>query len=268
MAPYHERNHGKSQGIVLKKKYGQHFLHDQSIVDHMLEAVTITPQTSIFEIGCGEGFLTRSLLKTPVARLWVFEIDPEWACYVEKTYPDPRLLISQANILDVDFAQFDVHKPWTLLANLPYQVTFPILHLLQQNRYLLKEGVVMIQEEVAQKLTKTSGRGYGFPALFFQHYFELKLLDKVPPTAFYPPPKVHSRLIYFKPRAQVQEIPDEKEFWKFIKLAFHQPRRTLKNNLAQTHLDLNRISADLLGLRAQELNMSQLVSLWEVVRHA
>ena len=86
----------------------------------------------------------------------------------------------------------------------------------------------MIQEEVAQKIVKTSGRGYGFPSLFFQHYFEWKLLEKVPPGAFFPPPKVYSRLLYFKPKKMLQQIPDEAEFWEFIKHCFAQPRRTLK----------------------------------------
>ena len=61
----------------------------------------------------------------------------------------------------------------------------------------------MIQEEVAQKLVKTSGRGYGYPSLFFQHYFDLQLLMKIAPGAFFPPPKVHSRLVYFKPRTNI-----------------------------------------------------------------
>ena len=125
-----------------------------------------------------------------------------------------------------------------ILSNLPYQITFPILHLLQKNRDLLKEGVMMIQEEVAQKIVKTSGRGYGFPSLFFQHYFEWKLLQKVPPGAFLPPPKVYSRLLYFKPKKDVIQIPDEPKFWEFIKRCFAQPRRTLRNNLASTHYNM------------------------------
>ena len=92
-----------------------------------------------------------------------------------------------------------------MLANLPYQVTFPILHNFQKNRHLLKEGVIMIQEEVAEKILKTSGRGYGYPSLFFQRYFTWKKLDKVPPTAFFPPPKVDSRLLYFKPRMEITD---------------------------------------------------------------
>src|SRR5579885_254150 len=113
-----------AHGIHLKKKHGQHFLRQQSIVDHMLEAVSLTSTSSVFEIGCGDGFLTKAILATPIERLWVFEIDPQWATYVQKQYPDPRMHMFQQNILEVDFSSFEQHKPWVLLANLPYQITF------------------------------------------------------------------------------------------------------------------------------------------------
>jgi 16S rRNA (adenine1518-N6/adenine1519-N6)-dimethyltransferase len=256
-----------SQGIPLKKQFGQHFLRDVRIVHNMIFAVETKPTTSVFEIGCGDGFLTKYILGTPVARLQVFEIDPDWAQYVRETFGvDDRLTVNLENFLDIDFAQLEEHKPWTVLANLPYQVTFPILHRFQEHRHLLKEGVVMIQEEVAQKIVKQKGRGYGYPSLFFQHYFEWKLLDKVPPTSFHPAPKVFSRLIYFKPYAQVVEIPEEEKFWKFIKHAFKQPRRTLRNNLAHTHYKMDTIPETTLLLRAQELSMKDLLGIWEQVR--
>lgn len=256
-----------SQGIPLKKQFGQHFLRDVRIVHNMIFAVEIKPTTSIFEIGCGDGFLTQYILATPVARLRIFEIDPDWANYVrEKFASDDRLTVSLENFLDIDFAQLEEHKPWTVIANLPYQVTFPILHRFQEHRHLLKEGVVMIQEEVAQKIVKQRGRGYGYQSLFFQYYFEWKLLDKVPPTSFHPAPKVFSRLIYFKPHAKVIAIPEEERFWKFIKHCFKQPRRTLKNNLAHTHYKTEKIAETTLLLRAQELSIKDFLAIWDLIR--
>lgn len=255
-----------SHGIAIKKQYGQHFLRDQTIIDHIVHGVTLTPESSVFEVGCGDGVLTRAIIQQKIARLWVFEIDPDWVVHARKTILDDRLTVFQEDILDVSFDRFKGHAPWTILANLPYQITFPFLHLLQKNRALLKEGVIMIQEEVAQKIVKTSGSGYGFPALFFQHYFDWKLMDKIAPSAFYPAPKVFSRLLYFKPRLAVQAIPDEENFWKFVKICFKQPRRTLKNNLAQTHYDNGKIPADTLALRSQQLDMQGFLKLWELVR--
>lgn len=255
-----------SKGIRLKKKYGQHFLRDINIVYSVVDNVELDGSSSVFEIGCGDGFLTRMILETDIARLWVFEIDSDWVKYIANSIDDQRLTLFEENFLDVDFSRFDSHKPWTLLANLPYQVTFPILHKLQQNRKVLKEGVIMVQEEVAQKIVKTSGRGYGFPSLFFQHFFEWKLLDKVPPEAFYPPPKVYSRLLYFKPKKELRPIPDEERFWKFIKVCFSQPRRTLKNNLFAAQLNIAKVSDETLKLRAQQMTMDDLLSVWEAVR--
>ncbi len=249
-----------------KKQYGQHFLKEQWVLDEIFKRVKLDQTSSVFEIGGGAGFLTRTILAEQMARLWVFEIDPEWAEYLANHIKDARLKILIQNILDFDFRELETHKPWVLLANLPYQVTFPILYLLQANRDLLKEGVIMVQEEVAQKLLKKSGRDYGYTSLFFQHYFELELLAKIPPTAFVPPPKVYSRLVYFKPRANLIEIPDELNFWKFIKLCFKFPRRTLRNNFASTHYNLNKLTPEILILRAQQLTITELLEIWELIR--
>jgi len=256
----------QTEGILLKKYLGQHFLRDHSVIENMISNVELTPKTSVFEIGCGDGFLTQAILEQKIERLWVFEIDPEWADYVTKKFPDPRLTMFQENFLDTDFANLAPNGPWTILANLPYQVSFPIIYKLRENRHLLKEGVIMIQEEVAQKIVKSGGRGYGFPALFLQHCFEFKLLKKIAPDAFFPPPKVTSRLLYFKPKAIVEEIPDEKEFWKFIKLCFHQPRRTFKNNLEQYHYDLSKVPEATLQLRSQQMSKEDLVAIWHLIR--
>jgi 16S rRNA (adenine1518-N6/adenine1519-N6)-dimethyltransferase len=255
-----------SNNIPIKKKYGQHFLRNERIVESIVNAVSLHEESSVFEIGCGDGFLTRAILQKPLKRLWVFEIDPEWAHYVQKTVPDQRLAIYIENILDVDFSRFIPYKPWVLLANLPYQITFPIFHLLYAHRSLLQEGVVMIQEEVAQKLVADHGRGYGYVSLFFQYYFELRLMEKIAPTAFYPPPKVHSRLLYFKPKKEVAVIPAEDDFWRFIKIVFRQPRRTIKNNLAQAHYETAHVPHDMLTLRAQQMNIKDLLALWDMVR--
>ncbi len=254
-------------GIAVKKQFGQHFLREQWVLDTIVNTVKLDTHSSVFEIGCGDGVLTTAILAGPVERLWVFEIDPEWAAYVEKLHAhDKRLAMHRANILDADFSPFEQYKPWTLLANLPYGITFPILHLLQKNRSLLKEGVIMVQEEVAQKIVKTSGRGYGLPSLYFQHYFDWKLLSKVPASAFYPAPKVESRLLYFKPKERLDGIEQENEFWKFIDGCFKQPRRTLKNNLQGFHYATSALSPELLALRAQQLSKKDFMEIWQKVR--
>jgi 16S rRNA (adenine1518-N6/adenine1519-N6)-dimethyltransferase len=255
----------KKKTIALKKKYSQNFLKDTRYLDEIVQEVELNSTTSVFEIGGGAGALTNVILKQSIARLWVFEIDPEWAAEL-RTNSDERLTIFEENFLDTDFQKFEPYKPWTLLANLPYQITFPILYLLQRHREMLREGVIMVQEEVAQKLLKTSGRGYGYVSLFFQWYFDWKKLSKVPPEAFYPAPKVFSRLLYFKPKENIPMIEDEEKFWQFIKVCFKQPRRTLCNNLKQAHYGIDTISSGVLALRAQQLKMEDFLALWQLVK--
>lgn len=255
-----------SEGIVVKKKFGQHFLRNESVVQAIVDRVELDPTSSVFEIGCGDGFLTREILTKDIARLWIFEIDADWVKYITETIHDPRITMHHENILDVDFSSFPPYQPWTLLANLPYQVTFPILYKLQANRHLLKEGVIMVQEEVAQKIVKKSGRGYGFTSLYFQYYFDWQLMQKIAPGSFFPPPKVFSRLMYFKPKTELTPIPDAENFWKFIKHCFLQPRRTMRNNLQQTHYDLSKLSEETLQLRAQQLGFDELLDIWKALQ--
>lgn len=246
-----------------KKALGQHFLRKQSVVDHMIEKVDITPKTSVLEIGCGDGFLTRSILgQTNCKKLLVFEIDPEWAEFVQKQLPDERLEIKLANILDIDLSTLGEQKPWVILANLPYQITFPIFFLFQRYKNIFQEGVVMVQEEVAQKIVAKRGKPYSATSIFLQYHFTFELMEKIEPEAFSPPPKVFSRLLYLKPRYDQPAIPDEEEFWKFVKLCFRFPRQTLKNNLKSTHYDYEKIDQELLQKRAQQLSFDEFLGLY------
>ncbi len=260
------KNGGKtSQRPRKKKALGQHFLRRQSVVDHMIDKVSIADDTSVLEIGCGDGFLTQSiLLQTSCKRLWCFEIDPQWASFVEEKISDKRLTIKRQDILAVDVEVLKKYKPWVLLANLPYQITFPIFYFLVEHKTLFVDGVVMVQEEVAQKIVAKRGRGYGLVSLILQYHFEFVLMEKIDPKSFVPPPKVYSRLIYFKPKKTVPKIPQAESFWKFVRLCFKQPRRTIKNNLASTNYDATEI-VEFLKLRAQQLTFDDFLAMWKKI---
>lgn len=250
-----------------KKQLGQHFLTKQSVVDHMIEKVNLTTPATILEIGCGEGFLTQAILGCPqVKKLFCIELDQEWFSFVQKKLGCERLSLIHANVLEYDFTLFNEQKPLILLANLPYQITFPILFKLVKHRALFQEGVIMVQEEVAQKLAARSGKGLSGTTLFLQHYFSWELLEKIEPGAFNPPPKVYSRLVYFKTKPEPLPIINEEEFWRFVKAGFISPRQTLKNNYRTTHYPLHKISDDILALRAQQLSFAQFLALWHQIQ--
>ncbi len=259
----------EQSGMPRKKKgLGQHFLRKQSTVDNMIEKVIITPETSVMEIGCGDGFLTRAILaQTKCKQLRCFEIDHEWATFVRKAVTDPRLTIKLQNILDMNWAEeLADGAPWVLLANLPYNITFPILFLLQKNKQLFQEGVVMVQEEVGQKIVSNYGRSYNPTSMFLQYHFVWQLMEKIEPGAFTPPPKVHSRLLYFKPRYDQAPIPHEEKFWAFLKLCFKSPRQTLRNNLKSTHYYTRPgLPESIMQLRAQQMSFDDFLQVWQVV---
>ncbi len=249
-----------------KKHFGQHFLRKQSVVDNMINKIKIMPQTNILEIGCGDGFLTLSILnQTKCKRLWGYEIDPEWATVLRRTITHKRFKLHEENILDANFSELEKHAPWTILANLPYQITFPIMFLIQKHKHLFNEGIIMVQEEVAQKIVASRGKKYNPTSIFLQHHFNFELMEKVGPEAFDPPPKIHSRLLYFKSKEKVIPIQNEAGFWKFLKLCFIFPRRTLYNNLKTTHHDLEKYPPEILQLRAQQLSFDDFLNLWKKI---
>ena len=100
------KKHGFAQGIALKKRYGQHFLRNDSIAQKIVMSVDLNDTSSVFEIGCGDGALTRVILQSKLARLWVFEIDPEWAALVKKRLPDSRMQVFVEDILIYRFFPF------------------------------------------------------------------------------------------------------------------------------------------------------------------
>lgn len=251
-----------------KKKFGQHFLRNFEVVRSMIDKVDLTSSSKVIEIGCGDGFLTRSILENSECELLrVYEIDEDWYEYIKKKITDKRLDLRLQDVLKINWSDLEPDGPWTMLANLPYQISFPIMFLLQKNKHIFSEGVLMLQEEVAQKIVAKKGRSCNATSLFLQHNFDFELLDKVRPDDFDPPPKVYSRLLYFKPKKSLP-IKKEDDFWKFVKVCFSSPRRTIKNNLKAAMFDLESIPVEMLSKRAQQVDISEYLDLWESLNGA
>ena len=247
----------------------------------MIGAVSITRDTTIIEIGCGDGFLTRAILHhTRCKELHVFEIDPEWAGFVKKKYGSPgpkssenandepgnKLRMHLTDVMEVDLDTIRRPTPVILLANLPYQITFPLFEKLRAHHGIFDEAVVMVQEEAAQKMVSTTKRSYNAMSLFLQHAFDFTLLEQVEPEAFTPPPKVTSRLVHFRPKKSRVDIPDEVNFWLFVRACFKTPRQTLRNNLKRTPYPLEKLTEEMLKLRAQQTSFDDLLGMWRVLR--
>lgn len=266
---YSEQTHTTLMNKPAKKKqYGQHFLRSFEPIQCMLNNVKVTRETSVVEIGCGEGVLTKAILnQTPCRALHVFEIDSEWADHTRTNITDERLHITVTDVLKAKFENtLEPLAPCVLMANLPYQITFPLFERIAAAPQVFTHGVVMVQEEAAQRMVSTSGRRYGSISLLLQYSLQFTLLDQVPASMFSPPPKVMSRLVHFAPRPEVQKIEDATTFWKFTRSCFVSPRQNLRNNLKRTHYDWRTLSEETLKLRAQQLELSQFIAIWEQIK--
>ena len=100
-----------SHGIPIKKRYSQVFLRDPSVTHEIVSTIPLDASTNVFEIGCGDGFLTREILQENIAQLWVFEIDHDWVDYITSSIKDPRLTVCEPNILDYNFVPMEPYKP-------------------------------------------------------------------------------------------------------------------------------------------------------------
>jgi 16S rRNA (adenine1518-N6/adenine1519-N6)-dimethyltransferase len=244
----------------LGRRFGQHFLARHSVLERIAAAAAPEQVDTIIEIGPGRGALTAHLL--PRARHVVaVEIDPVLVEYLRAKFrEEPRIEILEADILKVDLTRWGRHA---VAGNVPYYITSPIVERILQLRVLVSRAVLLVQKEVAERLTAAPGsRDYGFLSVAAQLYAEVELLFSVSASAFRPPPKVESAVVRLTPR-QSLAVANPSGFLEFTGLCFQQKRKTLRNNLA---VNFERAFLDTLpdlGKRAEQLSIPELVQLYE-----
>ena len=215
----------------------------------------------IIEIGAGEGALTEHLLER-ADRVIAIEVDPELVKHLLIRFAgEARLKVVASDILATDLTQWG-HA--VVAGNLPYYITSPVVErTLAMGKYL-ERAVFLIQKEVAERITAVPGtRDYGFLSVATQLSAETKLLFKVPPGAFSPPPKVDSAVIRLTPRRREGEpLPDPTPLLAFVGLCFRQKRKTLRNNL--TGIFGKEVIDPLpeAGMRAEQLTLAQFRDLY------
>ena len=219
-----------------KPKLGQNFLVDDAARHRIADALGDLSQRTVLEIGPGHGAITE-ILAPRAHRLIALELDRSLAPELKFKFRDrPSVEVIEADVLKTDFAQFT--RPGgtlDIIGNLPYYITSDILfHLFRASAQgLLARAVLMVQREVAERVAAQPGvRDYGLLSATTQMYAQVDDLFTLPPTAFSPPPEVYSSVIrlHFAPRfAELRVEPAA--FDKFLRAAFAQKRKTLKNNL-------------------------------------
>lgn len=229
-------------GFTFKKSLGQNFLTEPNILRKIVETAEITDQTNVIEVGPGIGALTEHLAKN-AHQVLAFEIDDRLIPVLADTlqdYPNVTVVhqdVLQANLLQVTKEIFNQELPIKVVANLPYYITTPIMmHFLESN-LPVAEMVVMMQKEVADRISAKPGtKAYGSLSIAVQYYMEAKLAFIVPKTVFVPQPNVDSAILKLTRRqTPAVTVTDEKAFFKLTKAVFQLRRKTLWNNLQHTY---------------------------------
>ncbi|MBH98354.1 MAG: 16S rRNA (adenine(1518)-N(6)/adenine(1519)-N(6))-dimethyltransferase [Rhodospirillaceae bacterium] len=217
-----------------RKSLGQHFLHDPGIIGKLIKAIAPDPKDKMVEIGCGLGALTLPLLRT-VKTIQVIELDKRMTEHLMKTVNDKnRLVIHNDDALKINF-QLLTNRSNSLrvVGNLPYNISTPLLFHLLNYRAVIKDIHVMLQKEVATRITaKPGGKDYGRLTVMLSPWIDAETCFNVGPGAFNPPPKVKSTVLRLKPRINPRfPLKHEKNFSALVSRAFSMRRKTLRNSL-------------------------------------
>ena len=225
-------------GFTFKKSFGQNFLTDTNILQKIVDTAEIDKKVNVIEIGPGIGALTEFLAES-AAEVMAFEIDDRLVPILADTLRDfDNVTVVNQDILKVDLAQYiaefkNPDLPIKVVANLPYYITTPILMHLIESGIPFSEFVVMMQREVADRISaQPNTKAYGSLSIAVQYYMTAKVAFIVPRTVFVPAPNVDSAILKMVRRDQpAVEVQDEKFFFKVSKVSFVHRRKTLWNNL-------------------------------------
>jgi 16S rRNA (adenine1518-N6/adenine1519-N6)-dimethyltransferase len=238
-----------------RKRFGQHFLTDQGVLQNIVRVLGLRSKDRLLEIGPGQGALTELLVDTPEVYKAV-EIDRDLVPLLRARYP--RLDVINDDILRVDLDKIlDGDTPWRVLGNLPYNISSPLLASLtsfvEAHPQRIADMHFMLQREMAERLTAVPGtKAWGRLSVMVQLRFRVEHVFDVGPEAFSPPPKVWSSIIRMVPQSSVDAQTDLKVLDQVLRLAFSGRRKRLSNSLKTLDLDWTVLDLDP-GLRADNV---------------
>lgn len=255
-----------------KPKLGQNFLIDPTGARAIADALGDTSNDTVIEIGPGTGAITK-LLASRARRLIAIELDPTLASRLRAQYPSIEII--GADVLTVDFGRLRLDdRKLKIVGNLPYYITSPILLHLFRFSDAIAFAVLMMQREVADRVIASPGsRDYGLLSATTQLYSGVERILTLPPSAFMPPPQVHSTVLRLTVRPRFAELgirPDE--FLPFLRQSFAQKRKTLAKNLRAAGFDAAQIASSLEkseippNARSEEIDLDRMATLCKSLR--
>ena len=260
-------------GITANKNYGQNFLIDDYIVKNIVENSEVSKEDLIIEIGPGLGTLTSKLINQ-AGKVVCIELDPNMIKILNDRFSlynnfelihDDILKVNLRKIIEVNLDTLNL-KNAKVVANLPYYITTPIIMKLLEEKLNLESITVMVQKEVAKRLTeKPGGKETGAITYSVNYYTNPEFIFDVPNTSFIPSPKVDSAVIKLNILKEPKiKVKNEETFFKIIKVAFMQKRKTLLNSLSNNNIaeksELEKMLQDLninLKIRAEKLTLEE-----------
>ncbi len=220
--------------LPVRKRFGQHFLVDEHFIRRIVDVFAPQSGETVIEIGAGRGALTAYLVKHDI-RLRAVEIDRDLAAHLRASYAAvTNFTLVEEDALRTDFCSLIAPALCArVVANLPYNISTPILTRLIEHRRCVTESVLMLQREVVERITARAGDGErGSLSVFVEAYCDAQQLFDVPPAAFNPPPKVWSTVVRLRfVKRDVMNGIDEKLLWRMVSAGFAQRRKTIFNNL-------------------------------------
>lgn len=250
--------------VIPKKRLGQHFLKDRNVAERITRSLTGEGYSNVIEVGPGMGVLTGFLLERSFDNFVVIEIDRESVSYLKEHFP------ASLKIIEADFLRIDMKKvfdgKYAIIGNFPYNISSQIFFKALEDRDRVVEVTGMIQSEVAERIHSGPGsKKYGILSVFLQAYFDVEILFSVPPHLFIPPPQVNSSVIRLRRNNVLALDCDEALFFRVVKAAFSQRRKTLRNAVG-SQFSTEGIDPEILSLRAERLPVSTFVEMTRIIK--
>ena len=249
-----------------KKHLGQHFLTDLNIAQNIAGALTGVDYQDVLEVGPGMGVLTQYLLQTKHT-IHAIEVDNESVDYLKTNFPklEPNLIFG--DFLKCNLAK-DFPSPLAIIGNFPYNISSQILFKTIENRSQIPEFVGMFQKEVAERICEPPGsKAYGVLSVLTQSFYDTEYLFNVNRFVFDPPPKVASAVLRLRRKETIDLNCDERLYFRVVKTAFQQRRKTLRNSLKTFSLSTNLKEDTIFGQRPEQLGVSDFVRITNLIAH-
>ena len=266
-------------GVKPRKSLGQHFLIDETVLECILSAAELNPGDIVVEVGPGLGILTEGLAKQG-AQVIAVELDRKLVTLLKRrltAFPDVKIInadilrVTPRQILESKSAVSALFQGYKVIANLPYYITSPLLRHFFEALPQPSEMIVMVQKEVGEAMVAKPGN-MSLLSVKTQFYSKPTIVSYVPPSSFYPPPKVDSVILRLDVYSQPPiDVPNPASFFDVVMHGFSSPRKQLRNSLAHS-LDMPPSQVTLLlektGIegerRAETLSLEEWRELWKV----